>query len=297
LIRRAVVYVGALALIGSLATPTGEEQIHTRTTPVTAIEIGRVHERWQPLKGKIFVLILGSDARYGNKNTNADAIHIAGINTRTMRGGILNFPRDSWVEIPGRGPAKINTALHSGGPRLVARTVENLTGIRLDYWVLVGFQGFEHIVQDIGGVKVKLRRAINDPGGSGANLKGGKNRLGGRAALAFVRTRKAFKHGDITRTTNQGRFLLAMLRELRHDLEEHPITLLRWMEVARRYTRLNISPRELYRLALLTSQVAPWKIDNVTVPATLGWAGPQSVVFIQPGAKKLYKRFKKRASL
>jgi hypothetical protein len=87
------------------------------------------------------------------------------------------------------------------------------------------------------------------------------------------------------------------LRELRHDLERRPIALLRWMEVARRNTRLNISWRELYRLALLTSQTAPWKVDNVTVPATLGWAGPESVVFIRPSAKKLYKRFRKNASL
>jgi LCP family protein required for cell wall assembly len=296
-IRRAAVLIGMVALVTALVPPLGPEKSSGRIGPRAALKIGRVHDRFQPTKGKIFVLIMGSDARYGNKNTNADAIHIAGINTKTMRGGILNFPRDSWVDIPGHGSAKINTALHAGGPRLVARTLEKLTRIRLDYWVLVGFQGFEDIIRGLGGVRVKLRRAINDPGGSGAKLRAGERRLGGRASLAYVRTRKAFKHGDIRRTTNQARFLLAMLRELRRDVENHPISLLRWMEVARRYTRLNVSPREMYRLALLASQAAPWKIDNVTVPATLGWAGPQSVVFIRPGAKKLYKRFKKHGSL
>lgn len=295
--KRVLVVIGVVALVTALIPGLHPERSSGGTASRAAIEVGRVHGRFQPIKGKIFVLVMGSDARYGNKNTNADAIHIAGINTKTMRGGILNFPRDSWVEIPGHGSAKINSALHAGGPRLVARTLEKLTGIRLDYWVLVGFQGFERIIREVGGVTVKLRRAINDPGGSGAHLQAGKHRLGGRASLAYVRTRKAFKHGDITRTTNQARFLLAMLRELHRDLGEHPISLLRWMEVARRNTRLNISVREMYRLALLTSQAAPWKIDNVTVPASLGWAGPQSVVFIRPGANKLYKRFKKRASL
>jgi LCP family protein required for cell wall assembly len=295
--RGVVVVIGVVAQVTALIPGLHPERSSGGTESRPAIEMGRVHGRFQPSRGKIFVLIMGSDARHGNKNTNADAIHIAGINTKTMRGGILNFPRDSWVEIPGYGSGKINAALHAGGPRLVARTLEKLTGIRMDYWVLVGFQGFQRIIRDLGGVTMKLPRAINDVGGSGANLRAGEHRLGGRASLAYVRTRKAFKHGDITRTTNQARFLLAMLRELRRDLKDYPISLLRWMEVARRNTRLNISPREIYRLALLTSQAAPWKIDNVTVPASLGWAGPQSVVFIRPGAKKLYKRFKKHASL
>jgi polyisoprenyl-teichoic acid--peptidoglycan teichoic acid transferase len=296
MIYRAALCVGVVALVIALVPSLGSEHTAIAPTPAASIEIGRVHERFQPNTGKIFVLVIGSDARYGNKNTNADAIHIAGINTKTMHGGILNFPRDSWVTIPGHGSAKINTALQKGGPKLLARTLESLTGIRLDYWVLVGFQGFQRIIHDLGGVIVSLPRALYDPGGSGADLKAGRHRLGGGAALSYVRTRKALKHGDISRTTNQARFLLAMLKELRRDINTRPTALLRWMQVARRYTRLDISARETFRLAVLTSQIQPKKIDNVTVPATLGWVGAASVVFIEPSAHKLYKRFKKHAS-
>ena len=82
--------------------------------PITA---GRVHADHQPKDGKIFVLILGSDARAGNPtNSRADAVHLAGINTKTMKGGILNFPRDSWVNIPGSGSARITNLFTEGGP-------------------------------------------------------------------------------------------------------------------------------------------------------------------------------------
>src|ERR687891_439455 len=128
--------VAFVGIVAGVVPSIGE-----RSSTAAPVVMGRVHERWQPNQGKIFVLVIGSDARHGNPNLRADAVHIAGINTKTMRGGILNFPRDSWVAIPGHGSAKINEALYIGGPQLLARTLEAETGIRLDYWVLVGFEG------------------------------------------------------------------------------------------------------------------------------------------------------------
>ena len=107
----------------------------------------------------LFVLVIGNDARAGNPDrSRADAIHIVGLDTKTLRGGILNFPRDTWVSIPGHGSGKINEALYDGGPQLLARTLENLTGIRIDLWVMTGFEGFKPVMTSfilgiIGGVK------------------------------------------------------------------------------------------------------------------------------------------------
>lgn len=262
-----------------------------------SITVGRVHEEFQPSKGKIFVLVIGSDARSGNPNLRADAIHLAGINTRTMRGGILNFPRDSWVNIPGSGYAKINESLYTGGPERVAQTLEQMTGIRIDYFVLVGFQGFQDIIKDIGRVPMTFASAVYDPGGSGASIKAGKQRLGANAALAYVRTRKAFSGGDIARTTNQGRFLLALLRKLRNDVDRHPDTLLKWIAATRRHARFDLSAEEMFRLGILASQVRPSRVKSVTVPVSIGAVGPASVVFIQPSAHSIYARFRKHASL
>jgi polyisoprenyl-teichoic acid--peptidoglycan teichoic acid transferase len=291
-IRRTFALLTFVALVAGLVPVLG-----TSSPKAAPTAFGRVHAEYQPNKGKIFVLVIGSDARHGNPNLRADAIHIAGINTKTMRGGILNFPRDSYVNIPGYGSAKINEALYRGGPQLLARTLEAETGIRLDYWALVGFEGFEDIIDAVGPIPLKLSRPVYDSGGSGARLRAGRLQLRSWQALAYVRTRKAFSGGDFTRTTNQARFLLAMLRKLHDDVERNPAALLRWMAATRKYARLNLKPEELYRFAVLASQVSAKRIRNVTVPGSTGWVGAASVVFIGSGARSIYQRFRTNASL
>lgn len=287
---RRLLVPAALVLAACLLVPLGEAS----GTPVSA---GRAHDSFQPNRGKIFVLVIGNDARVGNPNARADAVHLAGVNTNTLKGGILNFPRDSWVPIPGYGSGRINEALVLGGPELLVRTVENLTGIQIDYWVMVGFEGFRGIVRDLNGVPFKITRPIYDPGGSGAQLPAGKERLGAENALAFVRTRKSLPNGDIDRTTNQGRFLLALLRKLNAEVDERPSSLLRWIDVTRRWARFDLSPDDMFRLGILASQVRPRDVGNVTVPVSLGSVGSASVVFIQDGARELYARFARTGSL
>lgn len=290
--RRAVVLMLVIACISVLVPTIGAP------SGAANIVVGRVHSEYGPTDGKIFVLVIGSDARYGNPDgANADAIHIVGINTTTGRGGILNFPRDSYVAIPGRGSGKINEALLYGGPELVAQTVENLTGIKLDYWVLMGFEGFRGLLKDLGGgVQINLPYAIHDYG-SGANLNAGKQRLLAEASLSYVRSRKTLPGGDIARTTNQGRYLLALLRKFQGDVNANPSSLFRWITTTQRWTRLDLRPEELFDLGILASQVKPKKIKSVTVPVSLGTVGAASVVFISPTANSIYANFRKHGSL
>lgn len=260
--------------------------------------VGRVHADFQPTDGKVFVLVIGNDARSGNPlNSRSDAIHIVGINSDTMKGGILNFPRDSWVPIPGYGTAKINEALYRGGPDLLAQTLENLTGIRLDYWVMVGFEDFRNIIRGLGGVKMNLPTSVYDPGGSGARLRAGTQVLGAHQSLAYLRTRYAFSGGDISRTTNQGRYLIALLKKLRGETSRSPAALLRWMSITQRYARYDISASEMLRLGILATKVKPKHVGNVTVPVSVGNAGAASVVFISGGAQSIYERFRQTAEL
>ena len=259
---------------------------------------GRAHAEHQPRDGKIFVLILGSDARSGNPtHQRADGVHLVGINTETMKGGILNFPRDSWVNIPGSGSARINEALNRGGPDLAVRTMESLTGIQIDYWLLTAFEGFQRAIRDLGGaVPVSLKQGMYDYG-SGARLPAGTKSLSAVESLAFVRSRKTLPGGDVDRTTNHGRFLLGLLRKLRGDIERRPDKMFDWMHAARKWTRLDIPPHELFQLGVLTSQVKTQEVGNVTVPVRIGSVGSASVVFIEPGAQSIYARFKEKGSL
>ena len=265
---------------------------------VASIQVGRVREEFQPERGKIFILVIGNDARAGNPNAaRADAIHLVGVNTKTMRGGILNFPRDSWVNIPGRGSAKINESLYGAGPERVVQTIENLTRIRIDYFVMTGFVGFRGLINGVGNITYRVPFRLYDPSGSGADLKAGRQPLTPADALAFVRTRHNFSRGDIDRSANQGKFLRAMLSELQKDVNDNPGALMRWIAAGRKHTRFDVPPDELFRLAVLATQIKNGRVGNVTVPVSIGSVGASSVVFISPSAQKIYARFRRSASL
>jgi LCP family protein required for cell wall assembly len=262
------------------------------------VAIGRVNRRFNPTKGKVFILVIGNDARVGNPDASrADAMHLVGINTKTMKAGILNFPRDSWVNVPGHGSMKMNESLYAGGPELLVQTMQGVTGIRIDYWVMSGFVGFRRIVRDLNGVKVNVPYPIFDPGGSGASLKSGPQVMDPTDALAFNRARKTLPAGDIDRSTNQGRFLLALLRELHKDAAKSPAAVFRWLAIGRHWTRFDIPPEELYRLAVLATQVNLADVKAQTIPVSIGAVGAASVVFISPGANSLFAKLKRTGTL
>jgi anionic cell wall polymer biosynthesis LytR-Cps2A-Psr (LCP) family protein len=96
-----------------------------------------------------------------------------------------------------------------GGGRLLARAVEQATGLRLDHYVEIGFSGFADVVDALGGVTMCLEAPIDDPL-AGINLPAGCQTLDGRNALGYVRTRAA-PRADLDRMVNQRRFMTALL--------------------------------------------------------------------------------------
>lgn len=291
MIRRALVLLTIVAVSVGLVAGSG-------TTSAAPLLMGRLQASFQPTAGKVFILVIGNDARSGNPlHSRADAIHIVGINTETMDAGILNFPRDSWVNIPGYGHAKINEALYRGGPELLARTLQGMTRIPLDYWAMVGFQDFRKIIKALGGVRMHLPTSVYDPSGSGARLRAGTQNLGSHQALAYLRTRHSFGGGDVTRTTNHGDFLIALLKKLRRQVDRSPASMLRWMAITQRFARYEMSSEEMFRLGVLATEVRPRDVGNVTVPVSVGMVGAASVVFISSSAKSIYERFRLNGSL
>jgi LCP family protein required for cell wall assembly len=130
-----------------------------------------------------------------------------------MGGGkpvLISIPRDSYVDIPGYGENKINAALAFGGPVLLVKTVEQATGLRIDHYMGIGFDGLVSVVNTVGGVRICLPAAISDSY-SGVNLKAGCQNLNGAQALAFVRDRHSFATSDLQRIQDQRAFLSALL--------------------------------------------------------------------------------------
>jgi LCP family protein required for cell wall assembly len=243
------------------------------------------------LRGRrpLFILAIGSDARRGQapQSTRADSIHLIGMDLRRRRATILGFPRDSYVPIPGHGTDKINSALFLGGPELVVQTIESLTGIRIDFWVLTGFQGFVRFWNDVGPINVDVPRPMFDSA-SGANFTAGVHSFVGREALAFARDRHDVPGGDIGRSENHGRLLIEALEAFAKKVEANPAELLLWLSAGWRSVTTDISSKELFDLALTVAQFKRNAVNNMVVPSSTGSAGAASVVFISSSASGIY---------
>lgn len=237
----------------------------------------------------VTVLAIGSDARPGDEVAAhlADSLHLITVNPKDQAATILGFPRDSYVEIPGVGTRKINEALFSGGPEKVVETVEGLTGIPIDYYLLTGFEGFKRMVSGIGGLEVSIPYSMNDSA-SGAVFDEGPAELDGSQALAFSRNRKDTPNGDFSRSENQGLVLQAAQAKLRHEAVPAQARLFQWIVVGVQNMETNMSIPELFSLGLIASSLDPLKVTNLVVPGSTGTAGDASVVFISDAAQEIY---------
>lgn len=115
---------------------------------------------------------------------------------------LLSIPRDSLVDIPGHGTTKINAAFAYGGPKLLIRTIEAATGIRIDDYVEVGFGGFVDLVDAVGGVTICPKVAVQDKLAH-IDIPRGCQEADGPTALGYARSRHAFKNGDLDRAAHQ----------------------------------------------------------------------------------------------
>lgn len=123
------------------------------------------------------------------------------------------WSRDSCVPIPGHGMDKINAAYSFGGAPLLVRTVQNITGLAINYYINIGYAGLVNAVDAVGGVALCLPHALHDQA-SGVHLKKGCDTLTGKQALAFVRTRHQFATQDLQREQNQRVFIKALLAKM-----------------------------------------------------------------------------------
>jgi polyisoprenyl-teichoic acid--peptidoglycan teichoic acid transferase len=279
IVRRSL--VAALALVAGL---TGVALAALRATPAASapvMQIGRAHAEFGPtLEGDrpVFVLLLGSDARPGTPVAEGlgDSIQVLGINPAARRASLVGIPRDAYVAMPGGGMDKINAALQQGGPEDMVQAVEGLTGIRFDYYVLTGFDGFRRLIQDVGGLDVELPYAFQ--GHEGNRFEEGANELNGAEALEFARTRKTLTHGDFDRSMNQGRLLTAAFLAFREAFAADPTTLFGWLGAGLRNVETDVPLDELIAFAFTAGEIPPKRVTNLVAVGSIGTAGGVSVV-------------------
>jgi len=151
---------------------------------------------------------------------NTDTMMVLHVPAGGGRPTVVSLPRDSWVDVPGVGAAKLNSAFASGaadgggdagGMHLLIETVQQLTGLQIDHFVRISLLGFYQVAEVLGPVQVCLDEAVDDPY-SGLDLPAGVSTLDARQALSFVRQRHGLPRGDLDREVRQQYFLAAELR-------------------------------------------------------------------------------------
>jgi len=227
-LRNTLIAVGAVVLL--IAAPVGVYAFslsHTFDSKKETIKDPFPDEASRPAipegaAGKAEnILLLGSDTRGSLdedladiRGQRSDTMLVAHIPADHKHVYVMSIMRDSWVDIPGHGKAKVNAALSYGGIPLVVQTVESLISARIDHVAIVDFNGFEGVTNALGGVDVN-----NDIGFLSSRLAGhyfpqGMQTMNGTEALAFVGERYAFADGDFQRVRNQQAYLNAVIKKV-----------------------------------------------------------------------------------
>lgn len=161
------------------------------------------------------ILLLGSDQRPqgggedGREGERADSIMLLTIPEDGGEVYVMSIMRDTWVDIPGVGEGKINSAFQEGGMALMVETLEGLFDTHIDEVMSVDFEGFEGLTDALGGVTVDVPQSFTAD--DGTEFTAGSTDMDGETALTFVRERYAFADSDYTRVENQRAYIRALL--------------------------------------------------------------------------------------
>jgi LCP family protein required for cell wall assembly len=158
-----------------------------------------------------YILVLGSDAREGDTVSRSDTIMLCRLDPESKRVSILSIPRDTKVELKGYGTQKINAAMAYGGPAGAVDAVSDFVGVNISHVVMIDFEGFVDVVDQLGGITVNVPAYSSY---NGIELQPGVQTLNGEQALTFVRDRKNYGLGDFQRGANQRTFLKAVVKQI-----------------------------------------------------------------------------------
>ena len=243
----------------------------------------------------INILLAGSDARTDDGTTGAgkgdawqargqrsDTIMILHVTSDRSGAYLISLPRDSWVEIPGRGINKINAAYSYGGPQLYVQTVEKLTGLRMDHLAVIDWTGFQALTDALGGVDMTFSDSTRFA--SGKYYQAGEHTLSGEEALDYVRERKHLQRGDFDRIARQQNFMRSLMRQtLSNGTVTNPLKLGRALDAITQNLSVDekFTTGEMRSLALQMKDLRSGNVTFMTAPTKgTGMEGSQSVVYL-----------------
>jgi len=173
---------------------------------------------YQKPEGQVNVLLLGSDVRPDDGGFRTDIIVWVSLNPKGEFVSAISFPRDLFVQIPGMGENRINTAFPSGGFDLLADTFEINFGVRPDHYIMVDFNGFKSVINNLGGIEVQTAQNLTDSCAKWINASGmcsvgpGTVHMNGEVALWYARSR--YSTNDIDRARRAQEVIEAIFQRL-----------------------------------------------------------------------------------
>lgn len=297
-------YNGNIGRLGGIFGPgTGDRSTNTSSGPVNILLVGS-DTRANLAPGQSFQ---GTGAEYVT-GQRSDTIILAHLYGKDDVAQLISFPRDSWVTIPAYTdpktgktiPAhfnKINSALEEGGPPLLVKTIQQLSGLTVDHYAQIDFTGFKTMVDALGGVEICLPKAEREPK-SGIDLPAGRSVVKGDQALAYVRQRYGLTRGDIDRIARQQQFLGAIVRKvLSAGTLTNPFKLNAFLNAATKSVQVDdgLSLSGLRDLALRAKGFSSGSVVFSTLPVAnpAGMRGGQSVVLLDDAAvQRLFQGIK-----
>ncbi|MFJ9586383.1 LCP family protein [Streptomyces acidicola] len=263
------------------------------------------------------ILVLGSDSRSGGNeklaggiddgSARSDTAMIVHIYEGHKKASVVSIPRDTLVERPActdtQGTAHpaaenvmFNSAYSTGGAACAVKTVESMTGIRMDHYIEVDFTGFQKLIDELGGVEVTTTQNIEDPN-SRLNLNAGTHTLNGKQALGLVRTRHGVGDGsDLGRIQLQQAFIKALVKQVQDiGVLSSPKRLYDLADTATRTVTTDSELGSVTGLASFASGlkgISASQMTMVTMPVQYDPADPNRVLAAKTKADLVWKALK-----
>lgn len=283
---------------------------------IKSVDIDQVLGSARPTKvdnGSENILVLGSDTRSGSNrklgggtddgSARSDTAMIVHVYKGHKKATVVSIPRDTLIDRPectdtdgkehdaARG-VMFNSAYTTGGAPCAVKTVESMTGIRMDHYLEVDFSGFEKLVDELGGVTVTTTKAIKDPD-SHLDLKAGTHELTGAQALGLVRTRHGVGDGsDLGRIQLQQAFIKALVKQVKEvGLLTNPKKLYDLADTATKAVTTDSdlgSVNSLVSFASGLKGIGPAHMTMVTMPVQYDPANPNRVLVQKTKARQIW---------
>lgn len=266
-------------------------------------------------KDRLQILVLGSDTRDGSNSQygaaedssgygQSDVMMLLDISADNKHVNVVSFPRDLLVDVPkctdpktsqsypAQQDVMINSAMAQAGIGCAVDTVNKLTGLEVDHFMMADFNAVKELSNAVGGVEVCVSDAVHDPD-SGLNLPAGTSQVQGEQALAFLRTRHAFANGgDLGRIQAQQGFLASLSRKLKSEgtLGNPQKTLTIADTITRNLTvdsGLSSVP-SLLTIANRLKNIDPANINFITAPTMPAPEDPNRLALDQPAASNFF---------